>query len=391
MLPTVDFLTWSIGAGNNAMSQASYAANPAQSVGVSVGIADPTLYNKAQRQASVVISTLATLMAAVTNNNILDDANQPEFWKNLWETVLGASFFPDTGAANAWAITAPYSLTFDAPFAGLRVTVKVLHTITGATTFAFMGHTPVAVQYSGSALAAGDVQAGAVVDLVFDGTVWQLIAPTAEMIGTIYRSYTQLLADYGAGGPGTYSFTVPANVYALFGQIVGGGGSGGAVSSVWGGGGGGSGGYAEGWFAVTPGQVLTIVVGAGGAAATPGNDGSAGGSSSISSSGMAATGGGGGIANSGAGAATGGESGVGTAATGQFQCQGGEGGDGFLRAACNAAGNGAASFFGGGSRGSSVTLADNQAFGAGGGGSYFISGGTPNSGAGAQGNVLIWG
>ena len=180
-LPEVDFLTWSIGAGNNAMSQANYATNPAQAVGSSVGIADPTLYNKSQRQSAFVTSTIAMLMAAVTGNAILDDGNQNEFWKNLWETFLAVGYFPDTGAVNDWTALLPYGLDlgFDTPFAGVRVTIKVAHTITGAPNFSLAGSTPVAVIYAdGSTPGAGEVLAGAMVDLSFDGASWQMVSFT---------------------------------------------------------------------------------------------------------------------------------------------------------------------------------------------------------------------
>jgi hypothetical protein len=196
-LPEVDFLTWSIGAGDNAMSQADYAVNPAQSSGVSVGLADPTLYNKAQRQSAFVTSTLAMLMAAVTNNPILDDGNVNEFWKNLWETFLAASFFDDTGSVNAWATAAPYGLAFDGPFNGLRVTLEIGHTITGPVTFSWMGASAVPVVYSdGVALKSGEVLAGAIVDLSYFGGNWQLVSLTRELISNTTRTRNLAAANY---------------------------------------------------------------------------------------------------------------------------------------------------------------------------------------------------
>ena len=112
-LPTVDFLTWAIGVGANVESQADYAVDPAQAVGVSPGLARSALFNKSQRQSAFVTSTLAMLIAAVTNNAILDDGNQNEFWKNLWEALLGVAYFVDTGTVNALVVAAPCAFAQD--------------------------------------------------------------------------------------------------------------------------------------------------------------------------------------------------------------------------------------------------------------------------------------
>ena len=194
-LPATDFLTWSIGAGNNAMDQADFAANPAQAVGVQVGIADPTLYNKVTRQSAFVTSTLAMLMAAVLGTSPADDGNQVEFSKNLWETFLGASYFVDSGAVNLWACADTYALGFDAPFAGMKVSLRVAETITQSPTFSFMGHTPAVVAYSdGSLLLPGDVAAGSIVELTFDSSDhWQLTAGSATTSN--YRLPIVLTAD----------------------------------------------------------------------------------------------------------------------------------------------------------------------------------------------------
>jgi hypothetical protein len=99
--------------------------------------------------------------------------------------------------------------------------------------------------------------------------------------------------------PGTYSFTVPQNVYQIFAIVIGAGGSGATYNSTADEGvcaGGAGGGCAVGIIDVIPGQLLpTITVGAGGAAKTnPGtataSSGNAGGTSSIGSL-LSATGG----------------------------------------------------------------------------------------------------
>lgn len=103
------------------------------------------------------------------------------------------------------------------------------------------------------------------------------------------------------GTAGTFSWTVPENVYRIRGRVWGGGGGGGAAAASSGnsaaGSAGGGGGYTSGVVSVFPGQVLTITVAPGGTSGivsgtTPTNGG-AGGSSSVGSF-LTSTGGAGG-------------------------------------------------------------------------------------------------
>lgn len=83
---------------------------------------------------------------------------------------------------------------------------------------------------------------------------------------------------------GTTNWTVPAEVFQIFARVWGGGGGGGGgfnAAGVYAGEGGAGGGYAEGWFTVTPGQVLAVTVGSGGAGGAAGGVGGAGGTSSV--------------------------------------------------------------------------------------------------------------
>ena len=123
-----------------------------------------------------------------------------------------------------------------------------------------------------------------------------------------------------AGTAGTYSYTVPTGVYFLFYKLWGGGaGGGGGSTGAQSGNGAGTGAYAEGWLAVTPGQVIPYVIGPNGnGGAGTGLGGANGGSSSLNTS-IVCTGG---IAGSGGG--TGGGSG-GTASGGDINIPGGQG------------------------------------------------------------------
>jgi hypothetical protein len=203
-------------------------------------------------------------------------------------------------------------------------------------------------------------------------------------VGTLVTgaSYLRLLATQTT--PGTYSFTVPAAVTRIWIECLGGGGGGAMEGAVNTGGGGGAGGYTEGWFNVTPGQVLSVTVGGQGVGGSPG-DGSAGGSSSVGSLCSSS----GGLGGHSVADAAGGMGGVGYG--GPLGNYSGWGGDGANKAIGNThAGHGGASYFGGGSRAVASPLGSAFASnGAGGGGTYNNAG--INGCYGMPGYVLIYG
>jgi hypothetical protein len=203
-LPTVDFLTWALGVGANVETQADYSTDPAQQVGVGPGLARSALFNKSQRQSALVTSTLAMLMASVTQNAILDDGDQEEFWKNLWAALLGVSYFVDTGTANHIVVAAPESLSFDVARAGIQVSVKLLHTTTGPTDFAYMGHTPAPVVYTnGGPVGNGDLLIGSIIQMCFDGTNWQVVSVPSNGVRQRLQAATIYNVDFSAGNDST--------------------------------------------------------------------------------------------------------------------------------------------------------------------------------------------
>ena len=71
---TVDYIPFAAPAPTNpVMSQVNYAALAPN--GVAPGLADPTAYNKATRQASMVAAMIATFIANVLTINVNDDGN----------------------------------------------------------------------------------------------------------------------------------------------------------------------------------------------------------------------------------------------------------------------------------------------------------------------------
>lgn len=185
------------------------------------------------------------------------------------------------------------------------------------------------------------------------------------------------------------SFVVPQGVTRLRVRAFGGGGGGGGNTSSGGGGGGGGGGYAEGIFAVGPGQVIAVTVGAAGA-----------GGANVGGSAAANTGGNGGASSFGAFlSAAGGQGGQGALANGQGSSgPGGSGSGGAVNMAGSAGnaglyagttgygGHGGAAAAGGGGGAASSGLPSAGGFPGGGG-----AGGATNFGgaAGAAGLVIV--
>lgn len=204
-------------------------------------------------------------------------------------------------------------------------------------------------------------------DLCWDSTdeLLYFCTTTGNASTAVWLSVASMLTPTGIGPPpgirghqeytaaGTYTFTVPDNVYVIEDTVVAGGGGGGAANgSTNAGTGGGGGGYSWGVFNVTPGQEITVVVGAGGAGGTGAGNGTAGGSSSVESL-NSSPGGGGGNSNG----ISGGSSAAGTG--GQINAAGGGGGSALY--------------------GASPSLL----IGGAGGGSCFGTGGVPNGGMGS--------
>lgn len=184
--------------------------------------------------------------------------------------------------------------------------------------------------------------------------------------------------------PGTYNFTVPANVYWIYVEVWGGGGGGGGsqAGNDAAGGGGGTG-WAAGWLNLAAGTNVTVTIGGGGGGGL-GNSSNTGGTGGTSSFGpyMSATGG-----TGGSGAAPGG------LGTGGF---GGSGGGGFTSAAggSGASGMTQASFWLSGSggwspHGASVIPGTNGQGGTGGGPGGGGTGGANGGGGGDGGGGTV--
>jgi hypothetical protein len=218
------------------------------------------------------------------------------------------------GTANALTVSLDPAPSSYAELVGVPLRIKAAAANTGLATLnvSSLGTKDI-LRPGGSALQAGDLQAGQIVEVIYDGTAFQMVSLGSVMVPGNF----QVLKT-----PGTTSFVVPAGVTRIRARVwgAGGGGGGNTTAAAAGAGGGGGGGYAEGSYAVTPGATITVTVGAGGAGGTTApTAGSNGGSSSFGSL-CSATGGFGG------GGPGGGGGGAGSGSGGAFNINGGGGG-----------------------------------------------------------------
>ncbi|WCK12334.1 hypothetical protein G6L41_008630 [Agrobacterium tumefaciens] len=191
----------------------------------------------------------------------------------------------------AAAITATLSPVPDAYREGMRIKVKLAASIPGACTINVNGLGAKNITRSDlTPLKAGDGLAGQVLDLVYDGTRFQV----AGLLSSAQTpSNVQVFTVAG-----TSSWVVPAGVTRVVAEVIGGGGGSGGAGTGNHGAGGGGGGYASKFISgLVPGDSISVTVGAGGAAgALNGGNGGQGGTSSFGPY-VSATGGAGGVGN----------------------------------------------------------------------------------------------
>jgi len=271
------------------------------------------------------------------------------------------NYVVDQGTTNALSVEldpAPVDWT---ELIGAPLRVLVGSSNTGPATLAVSGLAgvkPVTLS-SAAPLVGGELLAGAIATLIFDGDRFQVSrAP--------FEGGLQIFTSSG-------TFTVPSGVTRVRARVWGGGGGGGGSNSGWAGGGGGGGGYAEGIYVVVPGQTIPVTVGPGGGAA--GGNGNPGGTSSFGAF-CSATGGAGGQSGFG-------ELGLrglgGTGSGGDINLSGSEGGSAGGNADRLGGAGGAAPFGGSGTWFGTTIGGKANTPGGGGGGS--ANGNTPAGGA----------
>jgi len=281
------------------------------------------------------------------------------------------------GTANAITLTnSPVVASYASP---LRLKFKATNTNSGATTVNVDGlGTKNIYKLSGTSLIAltgNEIVSGAIYELNYDGTQFQLGSGAGGGVKTITA---QVFTSSG-------TYTPSAGMLYCIVELVGGGAGGGDASgaSVTAAGGG-AGGYARAVFsAATIGASKSVTIGAAGVGGTSaGGNGTDGGTTSFGSTLLQATGGVGGNGNSSASVPKdGGVGGVGT--LGDINTNGTPGG---ASTAGGAGGFGGSSFFGGGGRGRISNVGGNgTAYGSGGAG----GGAGSDGGNGSDGVVIV--
>lgn len=171
-------------------------------------------------------------------NKVVSTGNAPTnatFWDLLAQAGADGSITPsqiqqqvfvygaDTGTANAYAITQSPAPTI---VPGSLVVIKAAHANTGASTIAINGGSPIAITRSGSTpLIGGEISAGQVVDLIYDGTNFQLLSGASSVTigGTNHQvqiNSAGVLAGIATGTTGQYLRSNGPSADSAFSSIV---------------------------------------------------------------------------------------------------------------------------------------------------------------------------
>jgi len=131
-----------------------------------------------------------------------------------------------TGSSNAYAIA--LSPALDAYIAGMPITFAANHTNTGAATLAVCGMTAITIKKGvTNNLAAGDIQSGQIISVVYDGTSFQMISVSGNEsvpVGTLAKWPTATPPSGWLARDGSaISRTTYADLFAVIGVMYGSG------------------------------------------------------------------------------------------------------------------------------------------------------------------------
>jgi len=148
-----------------------------------------------------VPNTFAALTAPL--ETMLDD-NYVALQSAINNPMTPSNYLVDTGAANAYVVAFAAGIT-PTLTAGLEIQVLISHLNTGASTINVNGLGATNIKrLDGTALQAGDLPAGALVSLQYDGVNFQLQS-LPQLSPPVLRSYLAGLALSTAGGSTTMS------------------------------------------------------------------------------------------------------------------------------------------------------------------------------------------
>jgi hypothetical protein len=190
-----DFQPFATAAGANVISQADFLASNWLPTGFSEGIAYSDQLNKVWRQSSIISSAIAQAISDVLAVDVIDDGTIATIEANFLALFrnLNRLYAVDTGTVNSLVITlptnqAPASMT---AIVGVPVVVKASHTTTNTATLNINGLGATAiVNPDASALAPGQIVAGGLATLIYDGTKFELISSVTGPLTAKVNTWT---------------------------------------------------------------------------------------------------------------------------------------------------------------------------------------------------------
>jgi hypothetical protein len=168
-----------------------------------------------------VPNTFATATTTIPLSQL--DSNFTTVSNSINDANTYSNYAADTGIANAYVVT--FSSLTTTYAAGLRIQFKATNGNTGASTINVNGQGVKNITYAnGTSLAPGTIVAGAIVDIIYDGTQFLLLSPAGyinvpqvpKSSGyTLTRTEVGKYVEFTNGSP-----TIPDGVF-YSGDVVG--------------------------------------------------------------------------------------------------------------------------------------------------------------------------